>query len=40
MINNSTNINKTNNYLSPKESLSSDVNNSFVDIGGIVDITA
>ena len=28
MVNNSTNINKTNNNLSPKQSLNSDVNNS------------
>jgi hypothetical protein len=44
MVNYSTNINKTNNYLSPKESLNSDgqlfrweVIVRFVDIGGTVD---
>jgi hypothetical protein len=38
MVNNSININKTNNNLSPKESLSSDeISDCFVDIGGIVD---
>jgi hypothetical protein len=41
MVNNSTNINKTNNHISPKESLSSDGQQfhpyQFVDIGGIVD---
>jgi hypothetical protein len=34
MVNNSTTINKTNNNLSPKESLNSD--DQHVDIGGIV----
>jgi hypothetical protein len=37
MVNNSTNINKTNNNFSPKEILSSDGQHCFVDIGGIVD---
>jgi hypothetical protein len=39
MVNNSTNINKLNNHLSPKESLNSDgqVIVCFVDIGRIVD---
>jgi hypothetical protein len=39
MVNNSTNINKTNNHLSPKESLSSDGQQfvGFVVIGSIVD---
>jgi hypothetical protein len=43
MVNNSTNINKTNSHLSPKESLNNDGQQfhqyqvCFVDIGGIVD---
>jgi hypothetical protein len=35
MVNNSTNINKANNNLSPKENL--EIIDCFVDIGGIVD---
>jgi hypothetical protein len=37
MVNYSTNINKTNNHLSPKDSLNSEVVVGFVDIGRIVD---
>jgi hypothetical protein len=37
MVNNSTNINKTNNNLSPKECSNSE-GQRFVDIGGIVDL--
>jgi hypothetical protein len=37
MVKNSTNINKTNNNISTKERLNSDIVVCFVDIGGIVD---